>query len=89
MIFMGDGCTEEGEDTITEHLGDIAFIAMHGVHHQLECGINNRTGFFRIEPFDQRRRTFEIGKQRGDRFALAVGTPTSFQCYLLGADALG
>ena len=48
---------------------------MHGVHHQLQGGINNRPRLFGIESFDQRRRAFEIGKQRGDGFALTVGRP--------------
>ena len=62
---------------------------MHGVHHQLQGGINNRSRFFGIESFNQRRRAFEIGKQGGDRLALAVCSATGFQRRLLGADALG
>ncbi len=46
---------------------------MHGVHHQLQCRIDNRPGFFGIEAFNQRRRAFEIGKQRRDGLALPVG----------------
>ena len=79
---MGNGRAEQGKDAIAQGLRDIAVIAMHGVHHQLQSGINNRSGFFRIEPFDQRRRAFEIGKQRGDRFALALRQGC-------GTDALG
>ena len=70
---MGNRRAEQGKDAIAQRLRDIALIAMHGVHHELQGGINNRSGFFGIEPFDQRRRAFEIGKQGGDRLALAVG----------------
>ena len=72
-----------------KRLRHIAVILMHGVHHQLQGGINNRPGFFGIESFNQRRRAFEIGKQRGDRLALAVRRPPRFQRRLLRADALG
>ena len=86
---MGNRRTEQGKDAIAQRLRDIALIAMHGVHHQLQRGINNRSRFFGIESFDQRRRAFEIGKQGGDRLALTVGRPTRFQRRLFGTNALG
>jgi hypothetical protein len=55
---------------------------MHRVHHQLQCRINDCPRFFGIEPLNQRRRAFEIGKQRRDRLALTVS-----DCH--GPDALG
>src|SRR5215467_6308004 len=55
MIFMGNRRTEQGEDAIAEHLGHIALIAMHGVHHQLQCWVDNCSRFFGVEAFDQRR----------------------------------
>ena len=48
---------------------------MHGVHHQLQRGIDNRAGLFGIEAFNQCCGAFEIGKQGGDGFAFAVGSP--------------
>ena len=69
---MGQRRAEQGKDAIAQRLRDIALIAMHGVHHQLQGGINNRSGFFGIESFDQRRRAFEIGKQRGDGLAFTI-----------------
>ena len=73
---MGNRCTKQGKDAIAQRLGDIALIAMHGVHHQLQCGVDNGPGFFRIKPFDECRGAFEIGKQRRDGFALAIRSPT-------------
>ena len=86
---MGKRRAEQGKDAIAQRLRHIAVILMHGVHHQLQGGINNRPRFFGIESFNQRRRAFEIGKQRGDRLALTVGCATRFQRRLLRADALG
>src|SRR5437867_701978 len=60
---------------------------MHGVHHELQRGVNDGTGFFRVEPFNQRGGTFEIGKQRRDRFPLTLRHPSCFQGRLLSANA--
>ena len=73
MILVGNRRTEQGKDAIAQGLRDIALIAMHGIHHELQCGINNRPGFFGIEPFNQRRRAFEVSKQGGDGLPLTVG----------------
>ena len=86
---MGNRRTEQGKDAIAQRLGDIAFIAMHGVHHELQGGINNRPRLFGIKSFDQCGRAFEIGKQGGDGFTLTVCTAARFQRRLFGTDALG
>jgi alkanesulfonate monooxygenase SsuD/methylene tetrahydromethanopterin reductase-like flavin-dependent oxidoreductase (luciferase family) len=84
-----DRGAKQGKDAIAQGLRDIPLIAMHGVHHQLQSGINDRPRFFRIESFDQCSRTFEIGKERRDSFALAVRSPTRLQRPLLGPNAVG
>ena len=89
MIFMRERGTKEGEDTVAQGLRDVAVVLMHGVHHELQRRIDNRAHLFRVEAFDQRRRAFEIGKQRGDRLALAVRRTPCFERGLLGADAFG
>ncbi len=35
MVFMRNRCPKQREDAIPQRLGDIAVIAMHGIHHQL------------------------------------------------------
>ena len=55
---------------------------MHGIHHHLECRVENRAGFLGIEPFNQRCRAFQVSKQRGDGLALAVGSATGFESRL-------
>jgi hypothetical protein len=55
MIFMGDRRPKQGEDAIAQYLRHRAVIPMHGVHHQLQGGINQRPRLFGIKAFDQRR----------------------------------
>jgi hypothetical protein len=53
-------------------LPDIAVILMHGVHHELQGGVNNGSRLFGIKAFDQRGGAFEVGKQRSDGLTLTV-----------------
>jgi hypothetical protein len=52
VIFVRQWCAEQGKDAITQRLGDIALILMHGVHHELQCRVDNRPRFFGIKSFD-------------------------------------
>src|SRR5215510_7826138 len=89
MIFMGNRRTEQGKDAVTQSLSHIPLIAMHGVHHEVQRRINDRSGFFGIEAFNESGGAFEVSKERGDRLALAIRTAARFQGSLLGPDALG
>ncbi len=80
---------EQGKDAIAQRLRHVAVILMHGVHHELQRRINNRSRLFGVQSFNQRRRALEIGEQRGDGFAFAVCATSGFQRRLLGPDALG
>ncbi len=40
MSFMSNGSPEQGRGAIAQRLGDVAFLLMHGVHHQLQGQIN-------------------------------------------------
>ncbi len=86
---MRNRCPEQGKDAIAQGLSHIALITVDSIHHELQGGIDNGAGFFWIEPFDECCGPFEVGKQRRDGFALAVGCPTGFQRGLLGADTFG
>src|SRR5882672_6453554 len=70
VVFMGNGCTEEGKDAVPQGLRHIPVIAMDGVHHELQSGIDDGTGIFGIESFNQRSRTFEVSKEGGDGLTL-------------------
>ena len=77
---MGQRRAEQGKDAITQRLRHIAVVLMHRVHHQLQGRINNRSRFFGIESFNQRRRAFEIANiavivLRSPLFHCALPTP--------------
>src|SRR5207247_578231 len=76
-------------DAIAEGLGDIALVAMHRVHHQLESRVDNAAGFLRIEVFDEGSRVFDVSEESSDGLALTVGGSPRFQSCLLGPDTLG
>src|SRR5712692_2719795 len=89
MIFMGNWGAKEGEDAIPQRLGDVALVAMHGLHHELQGGINNAAGVFRVEVFDESSGAFEVGKKRGDGLAFAIRCTACFHCCSFSQDALG
>jgi hypothetical protein len=62
---------------------------MHGIHHQLQSGIDNGPGLFRVEPFDERGRAFEVGKQRRDGFAFTVRGAAGLPRFLFRANPFG
>jgi hypothetical protein len=64
-------------------LGHVAFVAVHGVHHEVKDGVNESTGVFRVEVTDESRGAGHVGKEGGDRLALAVGDPSGFHGRLL------
>ena len=71
MVFMGDGGTEQGHDTVAEHLIHRALEAVHGVHHVPQSRIEEPLGGFGVEVADELGGAFEIGKQHRYLLALA------------------
>jgi hypothetical protein len=62
---------------------------MDGVHHELESGIDEPASVFGVEVFDEGGRVFDISKEGGNGFALAVWSTTGFHGGLLSKDTLG
>jgi len=89
VIFVGNRRTKEGEDAVTGGLDDVAFVAMHRLHHQVEGRVNNVASLFRIKVFHQGHRTFDIGKKGSDNLTLAINSPARLHCHLFSANALG
>ena len=89
VVFMGERRPEEGENAIAHRLGYIAFIAMHGGHHELQGRVNNGARVFRVKVLDEFHRALDIGEQCGNGFALAVNPAARFERRLLSADTLG
>src|SRR5438045_6369710 len=86
---MGKRSSEQGKDAISQRLSDVAVVAMHGVHHELQGRIKNCAGFFRIESFDKCRRAFKVREKGGDSFPFTVGSTTGFQRCLFSANTFG
>jgi hypothetical protein len=62
MIFMRDRCAEQSEDAVASRLGDVAAVAPHRLHHQLECRIDDGARFFVVEVFDRVYRALDVSK---------------------------
>ena len=72
MVLMRDRRAEQREDAVAGRLRDVAAIAMHRRHHQLQHRVDDRARLLGIEVAHQLGRALDVGEQRGDRLALAV-----------------
>src|SRR5262245_25215441 len=88
MIFMGNRGTEESKDAIAQRLRDVALIAVHRVHHELEGRINDATGFLRVEAVSEGGKACHISKERSDGLTLTFGSAAGFHRCLLSKDTL-
>jgi hypothetical protein len=88
MVFVGNRCAKESKDTVAESLGDIPFIAMDGVHDELESRVDNGSCFFRVQAFDEGGRTFEVGKEGRDGLPFAISGTARFYRLLLGQNTV-
>jgi hypothetical protein len=71
MILMSQRSPEERHDPVSHDLVDRALVAMDGLHHVLEDGVQKLAGFLGITVGQQLHRTLQVGKQDGDVLALA------------------
>ena len=83
MILMGDRRPEQRHDAIAHDLVDGALVAVHGVHHAFEHGVEELPGLLGIAVGQQLHRALQIGKEHRDLLALA------FQGTAGGEDLLG
>src|SRR3989442_10304715 len=88
MILVSNGGTEQGEDAVAQGLGDVALIAMDGLHHELEGGVNDGAGLLGIQVTGEGGKPSQVSKEGGDGLALALGTTAGFQGLSFGLDAL-
>src|SRR6266851_8073611 len=72
MVFVGNRGTEEGHNAIAEHLIHRALEAVHGVHHNMDGGVEELLGGFRVETPNEFSGVFEVGKEHGHLLALAL-----------------
>ncbi len=83
MVFMRKRRPKQGHDAIAHDLVHRAFVAVHGLHHALQHGIEELPGLLRVAVGQEFHRAFEVGKQHRDLLALA------FQGAAGGEDFLG
>ena len=72
MVLVRCGCTKQCENSVAGGLHDETTVAVYGVYHQLECGIDKGTRLIRVEVLHQLHRALDVGEQCGDGFALTV-----------------
>ena len=73
MVLMGHGRAEQSEDAVAGRLRNVTAIAMHRRHHKLQHRVDDRARLLGIEIAHQFGRALDVGEQRGDGLALAVG----------------
>jgi hypothetical protein len=71
VVLVRYGRSKEGHNAIAQHLIHGAFVAVHGLHHQMQGRVEEAPGRFWVKTGNQLRRACEIGKQHRDLLALA------------------
>jgi len=83
VILVGEGRAEQGHDAVAHDLVHGAVVAVHGVDHARQHGIEQPACLLRIAIGQQLHRSFEIGEEHRHLLALAL------QCALGAEDLLG
>ena len=83
MVLVGERRAEERHDPVAHHLVDGALVAVDGLHHVLEDGVEELARLLGIAVGEQLHRALEVGEEHGDLLALAL------QGGLGGEDLLG
>ncbi len=72
VVLLGERGAEESHDAIAHDLVDGALVAVDGLHHPLEDGIENLAGLLRIAVGEQLHGALEIGEEDSDLLAFAL-----------------
>jgi hypothetical protein len=70
MVLVGERSPEQRHDPVAHDLIDRPFIAMDGLHHVFENGVEELPRFFGIAIGKQLHGSLEVGKEHGDLLAL-------------------
>ena len=89
MVLVRYRCAEQSEDAVSGRLHDVAVITTHGIDHELEDRINDRTRLFGIKILLQPRRVYDVDEKSSDELPLALQHQRGFFCVDLSARALG
>ncbi len=83
VVLVGERRAEERHDPVAHDLVDGALVAVDGLHHALEHGVEELARLLGIAVGEQLHRALEVGEEHGDLLALAL------QGGLGGEDLLG
>ena len=72
MVLVRYRCAEQSEDAVSSRLHDVAVITTHGIDHELEDRINDRTRLFGIKILLQPGRIYDVDEKCGDELPLAL-----------------
>jgi hypothetical protein len=72
VVLVGQRRPEQRHDPVAHHLVDRALVAVDGLHHQLEDGVEDLASLFRVTIRQQFHRALQIGEQHGDLLALTL-----------------
>jgi len=71
VVLMGDGGAKQGHDAIAQHLVHCALVAVHGVHHVAQGGVQELLGGLGGAIPDQLGGVFDVSEQHRDLLAFA------------------
>ena len=72
VVLVGERSAEERHDPVAHHLVHGALVAVDGLHHALEHGIEELARLLGIAVGEQLHRALEVGEEDGDLLALAL-----------------
>src|SRR5215467_451969 len=72
VILVGHRRAEEGHDAVAHDLVHRALVAMNGLHHAFEDGIEDLAGLLRITVGEELHRSLHVGEEHGDELPLAL-----------------
>ena len=76
MVLVGQRSTEQRHDPVAHHLVDGPLVAVDGIHHVRDDGVQELSRVLGIPIGEELHRALEIGEEDGDLFALAFeGAP--------------
>ena len=72
VVLVGERRAEERHDPVAHHLVHRALVAVDGLHHPLEHGVEELARLLGIAVGEQLHRALEVGEEDGDLLALAL-----------------
>ena len=68
MVFVRNRSAKQRENAVSGRLHNVAVIAAHGIDHQLQSRIDDRSCLFRVKILLKRGRIYDVDEKRGNEF---------------------